>query len=215
MIASSRVQVIQAVDGGVLSELHVKEGDRVKPGQILARLDQTRVGASVAEVKARLFSLKARAIRLRAEVTGTKKMVFPDIFANELKEIADVESALFRQRRTGLREELRTLRVAVRLSKKELQLTEKLGRDGDVSGQELLRAQRGLNDAEARLINRRNRFLEEARIELTRAEDEIAQNEQVLTRRQQEQNDSVFTAVLPGIVKNIPSDHRWRRTACR
>lgn len=203
MIASSRVQVIQAVDGGVLSELHVKEGDRVKPGQILARLDQTRVGASVAEVKARLFSLKARAIRLRAEVTGTKKMVFPDIFANELKEIADVESALFRQRRTGLREELRTLRVAVRLSKKELQLTEKLGRDGDVSGQELLRAQRGLNDAEARLINRRNRFLEEARIELTRAEDEIAQNEQVLTRRQQEQDDSVFTAVLPGIVKNI------------
>ncbi|MES9905619.1 MAG: HlyD family efflux transporter periplasmic adaptor subunit [Sedimenticola sp.] len=203
VIASSRVQVIQAVDGGVLSELHVKEGDRVKPGQILARLDQTRVGASVAEVKARLFSLKARAIRLRAEVTGTKKMVFPDIFANELKEIADVESALFRQRRTGLREELRTLRVAVRLSKKELQLTEKLGRDGDVSGQELLRAQRGLNDAEARLINRRNRFLEEARIELTRAEDEIAQNEQVLTRRQQEQDDSVFTAVLPGIVKNI------------
>src|SRR5262245_38293398 len=42
VITDSRVQVIQAVDGGVLNELLVREGDRVEPGQVLARLDQTR-----------------------------------------------------------------------------------------------------------------------------------------------------------------------------
>jgi len=203
VIASSRVQVIQAVDGGVLSEMHVKEGDVVKPGQMLARLDQTRVGAAVGEIEARLFSLKARAIRLRAEVTGAKEMVFPDELEKSLRGIADVEKALFRQRRIGLNEDLRTLRVAVQLSKKELQLTEKLSRDGDASGSEVLRAQHALNDAEAKLINRSNSFLEDARVELTKVEDEIAQNVQVLARRQQEQKDSIFEALVHGIVKNI------------
>jgi len=203
VIASSRVQVIQSVDGGVLSELAVKEGDRVKPGQLLARLDQTRVGATVGEVDARLFALKAKAIRLRAEVTGAKELVFPSEDREEFREQADVERALFRQRRTGIQEEIRTLQVAVNLAQKELGLVEQLLKSGDVSGSELLRAQKALNEAEARLINRKNKFLEDARIELTKAEDEIAQNEQVLTRRQREQADSVFTAQVTGIVKNV------------
>jgi len=75
--------------------------------------------------------------------------------------------------------------------------------DGDASGAELLRAERGVNEAEANLVNRQNRFLEEARLELTKAEDEIAQNEQLLIRRLEEQASSVFTALVPGIVKNI------------
>lgn len=203
VIASSRVQVIQAVDGGVLAELPVKEGDRVKPGQMLARLDQTRIGASFGEIEARLYALKAKAVRLRAEVTGNDHPVFSGGLLKQYPETVEVERALFKQRRIGLNEELRTLRVAVDLAKKELRLTEQLYRDGDASGSELLRSQRNMNDAEARQINRQNKFLEDARIELTKAEDDIAQNEQVLTRRRQEKEDSVFVAQLPGIVKNI------------
>ncbi len=203
VIASSRVQIIQAVDGGVLSEMHVKEGDKVKAGQTLASLDQTRVGASVGEVEARLFALKARAIRLRAEVTGAKKMLFPDLFEKSLQEIVLVEKALFKQRRTGLNEELRTLKVAVEISRNELLNMKKLRKSGDVSEHEILQARRVFNESEAKLINRRNRFMEEARVDLTKVEDEMAQNEQVLARRMQEQKDSVFTALTAGIVKNV------------
>lgn len=203
VIASSRVQVIQAVDGGVLSELAVKEGDRVKPGQLLARLDQTRVGATVGEVDARLFALKAKAIRLRAEVTGARALNFPDADREEYRAQVEVERALFQQRRIGIQEELRTLKVAVDLAQKELGLVEQLLNSGDVSGSELLRAQRALNEADARLINRKNKFLEDARVELAKAEDEIAQTGQILARRQREQQDSVFTAQVTGIVKNV------------
>lgn len=203
VIASSRVQVIQSVDGGVLEQLLVKEGDRVKVGQVLARLEQTRFGASVGEVDARLFALKAKATRLRAEVTGEKALLFtPDLKARAPETVA-VETALFKQRKIGLDEEVRTMRVAVDLAQKEMQLVQKLRADGDASGSELLRVQRGLNEAEARLINRQNKFLEEARLELAKVEDDIAQSEQTLTRRKQEQSDSVFTAMVPGIVKNI------------
>lgn len=203
VIASSRVQVIQSVDGGVLEQLLVKEGDRVKVGQVLARLEQTRFGASVGEVDARLFALKAKATRLRAEVIREKTLMFTPDLKSRAPETVAVETALFKQRKIGLDEEVRTMRVAVDLAQKELQLVEKLRTDGDASGSELLRVQRGLNEAEARLINRQNKFLEEARLELAKVEDEIAQSEQTLTRRKQEQSDSVFTAMVPGIVKNI------------
>ena len=203
VIASSRVQVIQSVDGGVLEQLLVKEGDRVEPGQVLARLEQTRFGASVGEVEARLFALRAKVARLQAEVTGANQLVFTDKLLERAPDTARIEEALFRQRKIGLDEELRTLRVAVTLSQKEQHLVEQLYANGDASGTELLRVQRGLNEAEARLVNRRNKFLEDARLELAKAEDDIAQSEQTLTRRQQEQRDSVFIAMVPGIVKNI------------
>lgn len=203
VVATSRVQVIQAVDGGVLAELLVREGDRVESGQLLARLNQTRFGASVGETEARLFALKAKVARLQAEVTGQSTLNFSQDLLARSPETARVEQALFRQRRTGLDEELRTLRVAVEISSKEQMLIDQLHKNGDASGSELLRAQRAMNEAEARLINRKNKFLEDARLDLAKAEDDIAQSEQVLTRRRQEQQDSVFSAMLPGIVKNI------------
>ncbi len=202
VIASSRVQIIQAVDGGVLLELDVKEGDRVEAGQILARLDQTRIGAAVLEIEARLSALKAKAIRLKAEVTKAKALSFPKEVLN-FPEIAQVEKALFKQRRAGLSEELRTLEVAVRLAKEEAELVQNLSRSGDVNRSEVIRAERASNDAEAKLINRKNKFMEEARNELTGVEDKIAQNEQILTQRKQQLSDSVFRASVPGIVKNI------------
>jgi adhesin transport system membrane fusion protein len=203
VITESRVQIIQSVDGGVLSELLVREGDRVAPGQVLARLDGTRFASTVGEIQARLFALRAKVARLRAEVVGRNKLTFPEGLSEHAPETAQVEQALFEQRRKGLSEELRTLRVAVDLAARELTLVNDLFEDGDASGSELLRAERGLNEAEANLVNRRNRFLEEARLELTKAEDEIAQNEQLLIRRLEEQANSVFTALVPGIVKNI------------
>lgn len=203
VIASSRVQVIQAVDGGVLSELAVKEGDRVQPGQLLARLDQTRVSASAGETAARLFALRARAARLRAEATGAAEPQFPSAKVKTEKEQIQVESALFLQRKLGLQEETRTLRVAVDLARKKLDLVDRLVTSGDASGSELLGAQSSLNDADSRLANRQNKFLEDARLELSKVEDEVAQNQQVLLRREQERQDAEFTANVAGIVKNV------------
>ncbi|WP_320042010.1 HlyD family efflux transporter periplasmic adaptor subunit [uncultured Desulfobacter sp.] len=202
VIASSRVQVLQAVDGGVLTKLNVKEGDRVEAGQELARLDQTKLGAAVLEIEARLAALNAKAARLKAEVSGQssvkfskKEWVFP--------EIVRVEKALFKQRKSGFAEEIRTLKVEVRLSGEEFELIRRLSDSGDVNRSEVIRTERALNDAQAKLINRKNKFLEDARIELTGIEDKIAQNDQILTQRKQQLADCVFKAPIPGIVKNI------------
>jgi len=202
VIASSRVQIIQSVDGGVLSTLNVKEGDRVAKGQVLATLDQTRIGAAVKEVDVRLSALKAKAVRLRAEVTGSKRLVFP-AEVQRFPDLMKVESALFKQKKTGLSEELRTLKVAVVLAREEAELIKQLSSSGDVNRTEVIRSARALNDAQAQLINRKNEYLEQVSAEWAKAEDEIAQNVQILTQRQQQLADSVFIASLPGIVKNV------------
>ncbi|MBF0220604.1 MAG: HlyD family efflux transporter periplasmic adaptor subunit, partial [Gammaproteobacteria bacterium] len=202
VIASSRVQVIQAVDGGVLESLHVSEGDRVSAGQLLARLDQTRVGAAMREVEARLSALQAKAIRLRAEITGAKNLHFSEALLR-YPDLIEVETALFRQRKTGLAEELRTLQVAQALAQEEEKLITKLTRSGDANQAEIIRAKRATNEAEAKMVNRKNQFLEQASLELAKIEDEMAQNEQILTQRRQQLEDSTFTAQRAGIVKNI------------
>lgn len=203
IIASSRVQLIQSVDGGVVSELRVREGDRVREGQVLARLDPERVNATVGETAARVAALQARAARLRAEVTARPKIEFPADLQRSHGETVRVEEALFMQRRDSLRDDMRVLNTAYELANKELALVEELRKQGDASGSEVLRTQKALNEAESRVIARRNKFLEDARAELAKVEDDLAQNQQVLTRKVQEKQATVFRAQVNGVVKNI------------
>lgn len=202
VIASSRVQIIQAVDGGVLTSINVKEGDAVKAGEVLATFDTTRIGAAVKEIEVRLSALEAKVTRLRAEVTESPALVFSDNLMR-FPDIVSVEQALFQQKQKGLSEELKTLSVAAVLAREEAALMTELSNSGDVNRLEVIRAKRAVNDAEAKLVNRKNRFLEEDQLELAKAEDEIAQNRQILAQRQQQLEDSVFTALVPGIVKNV------------
>lgn len=203
VIASRRVQNIESVDGGVISELLVKEGDRVRAGQVLAVLDQTRVGATLGQVNARVYSLQAKQARLRAEVTGSDSISFPTTNNPELRQFDALESSLFRQRRQSLNQDLQSLNTSLQLAQKQLQFVNRLKETGDASGMELVKAQQGVNDAEARLNARRNKFYEDARLELTTTENELAQASQEQLRRNQEKKDSVFRSSVTGIVKNV------------
>jgi len=77
VIASSRTQVIQSPDGGVIAELLVREGDVVKPGQVLARLDATKTQAAFQEFNAKSAALRAQVSRLRAEMLPLNPNLMP------------------------------------------------------------------------------------------------------------------------------------------
>ena len=201
-ISTSRVQVIQAVDGGMITSLKVKEGDRVEQGQILATLDDGRSAAAVKELDGRLAALYAKAARLRAEIAGADSVKFPAA-VEKFPEIIKVETALFNQRTSGFHEEMRTAAVAVNLAREDAQLVANLASNGDISRSEVIRAQRALNEAEAMMINRRNKYLQEVGTDLTKAEDEIGQNEQIRAQRMQQLENTVLKASVPGIVKNM------------
>ena len=77
VIASSRSQIIQASDGGILVDLKVREGVKVKQGDLLARLDSTKLNAAFLETEARCAGLQAQVSRLRAEVLNHKPSFEP------------------------------------------------------------------------------------------------------------------------------------------
>src|SRR3954463_6107199 len=79
VITSSRVQVIQSVDGGVLEQLRVHEGDRVRKGDVLAVFDETRTRASLQETEAKRASQRATLTRLEAAVGEEEAPVQPDL----------------------------------------------------------------------------------------------------------------------------------------
>lgn len=162
VIAVRRVQVIQAVDGGVIAELNVTEGDRVEAGQVLARFDQGRLRAELGEVEARLSAMQIRAARLRAELLGSEELVIDQDLSARFPELVSVERALFEQRATSLRDELTTLETALDIAREEAELVETLEASGDANATERLKVRRAVNDAEAAIINRRNEFAEEA-----------------------------------------------------
>ena len=201
-IATSRVQVIQAVDGGMITSLKVKEGDRVAQGQVLATLDDGRSLAAVRELDGRLAALYAKAARLKAEIAGADFVKFPAA-VEKFPEIIRVETALFNQRTSGFQEEMRTAAVAVSLAREDAQLVTNLASNGDVSRSDVIRAQKAVNEAEAMMINRRNKYLQEVGTDLTKAGDEIGQNEQVRAQRLQQLENTVLKASVPGIVKNM------------
>ncbi|MCW5658843.1 MAG: HlyD family type I secretion periplasmic adaptor subunit [Burkholderiaceae bacterium] len=97
VIPSRQLQVVQSLDGGVVAEILVREGQLVEAGQLLLRVDETRAGAGVRESAAQGFSLRARAARLRALAEGIK-FVAPVGRDDDEKRVALDEQRLFESR---------------------------------------------------------------------------------------------------------------------
>jgi len=201
LIAQSRVQVIQTVDGGVLAELLVKDGSPVREGQVLARLDKSRFEASTDEILARVNALKAKVARLTAEVSGAP-LRFPDDITNETS-LINFERTLYERRRKSLADDTSANRQAMALAQREQLIVDNLRKTGDVDQVEVLRAERGLVEARAKLSSRQNQYFEQAGQELVKAQDDLAQNLAVLAQRQDLLASSELKAVVPGVVKNI------------
>lgn len=159
---SQQLQVIQAVDPGVVSEIDVKEGQSVAQGQLLMKIDETRYLSSLQENQSQYLALQAKAARLRAIAEG-KPFTLPPEVEKELPQIAAQERALYLSKRTELdtqlsiarqqlaqrNQELNEVRArrdqatqSYNLANQELNVTKPLVNTGAVSEVEILRLQR-------------------------------------------------------------------------
>ncbi|MDP1717652.1 MAG: biotin/lipoyl-binding protein, partial [Burkholderiales bacterium] len=107
VIASSRNQVIQAPDGGVLAALPVREGAQVKRGELLARFDKTRSEAGYLESASKAAALRAAVARLNAEIFGGEPRFPPELA--KYPEFRTTQLALFNKRQAAVREEISAL----------------------------------------------------------------------------------------------------------
>ena len=201
VIASSRTQIIQSSDGGVIEEMLVKEGDAVKKGDILVRLDKTKVEASYLEAKSKWMALKAQQVRLNAEIAGNQPKFPPEL--KDYAQFRENQILLLKKRRIAFEQDIQNLEQIHTLAKKELKLSMPLLKTGDVSMAEILKLQRQVADFDSQIINKRNKYFQDIQAELSKVSEELSSTEQLLAQRKDQLDHMELRAPGNGIVKNV------------
>jgi adhesin transport system membrane fusion protein len=207
VIPEGREQVIASLEGGILRELLVREGDAVKAGQPLALLDPTRVEAVQAEGQARRLSLRAAIVRATAESTGQ-----PLRFGPELKDAKDArgpvaaETASFQARQRALQEAVAISQRSLALLEKELGVAEGMSAKGLMSEVEVMRVRRQVNDLNLQVQERLNRHRQDASVELARLQTELSQLEENQVVRDDAVKRTTLVSPVNGLVKQIRSN---------
>lgn len=199
LVPDTRTQVIQSADGGVLEKILVSEGQTVKSGQVLATLEQERASAGVDEGRAKVASLQAALLRARAEANG-----MPLDFGRQWREYPEIvreQTALYLQKRKGLQAELDVLEESLELAKEELRVNENLSQTGDISRLELLRARRQVAELVGKIQATRNKYLQDARQEVTRLQEEATSNQFKLEERRSLLHHTNLVSPVDGVVK--------------
>jgi adhesin transport system membrane fusion protein len=163
VIPSTRVKRIQHLEGGIVREILVREGDQVRRGQPLVTLERTMQGSSVEEIRVRIAGLEADEARLVAEAEGFETPRFPPGLERDFPDVVGSAVKLFEASRERLeneaaakREEIVQLandvdkttasltnnRKAYELIQKELAISESLLKDELTSELQHLRLQR-------------------------------------------------------------------------
>lgn len=170
-IPSSKVQVIQNLEGGIVSEILVREGQMVEKGDTLLRLDDTRYLSNRGESEADRYTLMAQVDRLAAEATGKPFVVSEQIKAKAPQVAAD-EMAFYTSRQSKLASEQNTLnqqlvqktqelaefrskqsqfRNSLALLQQEMDMSTPLIKSGAVSPVEILRLKRSAVEARGQM----------------------------------------------------------------
>ncbi|MDE2336694.1 MAG: HlyD family type I secretion periplasmic adaptor subunit, partial [Alphaproteobacteria bacterium] len=101
VMPSGDVQVVQSLDGGIVSAIMVHEGDTVKKGQVLMRIADVQYASEGQSIAAQKAALEAREARLQAESAGAKFEIPPDV-AKNFPDIAANEEKLYQSRQDEL-----------------------------------------------------------------------------------------------------------------
>lgn len=118
-IPSSKVQVVQNLEGGIVTEIFVREGQMVDKGATLLRLDDTRFLSNKGESEADRYALTAQVERLSAEAEG-HPLVLSDEVRAKAPQVAEDEVALYESRQRRLASEKQTLNEQLRQKTQEL-----------------------------------------------------------------------------------------------
>lgn len=234
VIPSHQLQIVQNLEGGILSEILVDEGELVEKRQILVKIDDTSFSSSYEESLQRLSALKAKSIRLEAEATNRPFKATEEEY-REIPEQIRQEKSLYvtnrrqlessikvlqqqaEQRKNELKEaeaKQKNLRRSYVSIQKEVEITRPMMEKGIVSKVEFLQLERRANDLEGQL--------EEVTLSIPRIKSTIIESQNKIDgarlefqNRAKEEWNSVV-AEMHQIMESIEAlSDRVRRTSVR
>jgi adhesin transport system membrane fusion protein len=199
VVPDGREQVIASLEGGILREMLVREGQQVTEGQALAMLDPTRVEAQQAEGTARKLALKGTLARLQAEAGGKALS-----FGEEIPEaVVDAETESYHARQRALNEAIESTRRNATLLLRELAVAETMSAKGLMSEVEVMRVRRQINDLQMQVQERTNRYRQEAAGDMVRVRGELALLDEQMVVRDDALRRTTLVSPVKGVIKTI------------
>lgn len=188
VIPAQQVQVIQNLEGGIIADILVKDGDVVDRGQLLIKLDDTQFASALREGETHCMEHRAKVARLEAEA-NEKKFVPPEDVLKVYPEFVQREYELYKARKQQFERQESSL-------EKELAMMRPLVRDGAVSEIEVLRLERKLNEI-------RDEYCTGARKELNDLQAEISRLQESNEALRDKLKRTNITAPLKGVIKQV------------
>lgn len=203
IVPSSRTQVIQSLEGGILSEVLVTEGQIVPGGEILARLDDTKFEGSFREIEGQVTALEAKLYRLDQELAHAEKLGLPDLILDNAPNVAQSEQQLFRARRAEYESTTNSFVTTLALQREEVEMLKDMSDQNLVPRLDLITAKKKLSEVEA------NQSAYAAEYVLTRSEEysaaltELQQLQATLEVRKDQLERTSLYAPVRGIVNKV------------
>lgn len=144
-------QIIQNLEGGIIQEIYVTEGDIVDQGDLVLRMDETRFQSAFRELQDQHWALALRLSRLEAEQDLSSDFIPPPYLAEQAPEHAASEMQLFLARRRELQETISNLERSVSLQSEEVDILRAMAERSAVPEIEVIRAEQSLADVISRL----------------------------------------------------------------
>jgi len=234
VVPSTQIQVVQNLEGGILSEILVDVGELVKKDQLLLRIDETRFSSSFKQNRVKYLSHKAKAARLIAEANGTDFEVPPEVI-DEKPEIGIREKELFESRRREFESSMQRIREQINQRKhehreltskleeltrtygllnKELELTRPLVAQGAVSEVEVLHLERQASSMQGEIATIKQ-TIPKAESKLQEAQLELRENQLTFFNKAKSELNEVLPELDDVSASAIAIKDRLRRTNVR
>ncbi len=202
-ISSSRPQIIQNLEGGILAELLVKEGDEVMKGDILARLHGTQFQSSVDDLAEQITGFEVRRMRLEAELAGQFDFNIPTNLAMQAAGMVASEKALLRARQSDFVSRRDGAQSVLNQAAKELELMESMLKREIVSLIEVTRARKAHADAKIKFDEVVTQTELERAQEYSDVLKELATLKQNMKASTDQLNRTVLVSPMRGVVNNL------------
>ena len=203
VVPSASLQIVQSLEGGIVKQIHVTEGQSVEQGQLLAKIDDTHVTAAYRESLAERDDLLARIARLDAESSDAAEIRFPDTLGATHSDLITSETLLFDTRRERIETSQQRFEKSLALKNRELSITRPLAESGIVSQVELLRLETMLNDLEGQIEREWSEYKTEVVSQNNEYKTRLKQIEEKLFAYEDKIERTSIKAPVAGIVNKI------------
>lgn len=158
VVPTMKNQIVQNLEGGIVDNIFVTEGDIVEAGQLIAKMDETRFQSSYQELQEQRLALLLRLARLEAEKDFSHQFVPDPDLAGQAEEYAASEIALYQARRAEINSSLKNLQDAMLLKTQEVDLLRPMAERAAIPVIELVRAEQAIVDVKSRIDTVRSEF---------------------------------------------------------